>query len=138
MNTFKYKIADKEYVVEIAEVSDTDATVIVNGETFAVTMDAPAEEEKPKVVLGTTTDDEAATPAAAVNTANAIKAPLPGIVIEIKVKVGDKVSVGDTLVVLEAMKMANNLDAEVAGTVTAVCVRVGESVMEDAPLVVVE
>jgi biotin carboxyl carrier protein len=46
--------------------------------------------------------------------------------------------VGDTVVVLEAMKMANNLQAEKAGKVTAICVKIGESVMEDDALVVIE
>ena len=73
-----------------------------------------------------------------VNTANALKAPLPGVVTEMKVAVGDEVKDGDTVVVLEAMKMANNLDAEKSGKVTAVLVNVGDSVMEDTPLVVIE
>ncbi len=72
------------------------------------------------------------------NTNNALKAPLPGVVTDIKVQVGDNVNAGDTLVVLEAMKMANNLEAEKSGTVTAICVKVGESVLEETPLVVVE
>ena len=67
-----------------------------------------------------------------------MKAPLPGVVTEIKVNVGDEVSAGDTIVVLEAMKMANNLEAEKSGKVTAILVQVGESVMEDTPLVVIE
>ena len=53
-------------------------------------------------------------------------------------KVGDEVKAGDTVVVLEAMKMANNLDAETDGKVTAVLVKEGDSVMEDTPLVVIE
>ena len=72
------------------------------------------------------------------DTSNALKAPLPGTIIEVKVKVGDAVNAGDTLVVLEAMKMANNLESEKAGTVKAVLVKEGDSVMEDTPLVVVE
>ena len=63
---------------------------------------------------------------------------MPGVITEIKVKVGDEVKAGDTVVVLEAMKMANNLDAEKSGKVTAVLVKEGESVMEDTPLVVIE
>ncbi len=141
MSSFKYKIDGKDYAVEIAEVKDNIATVVVNGEQFSVEMEQ-LEEEKPKVVLGeahTESDAPAAESSSAnVNTSNALKAPLPGIVTEVKVKVGDEVQVGDVLVVLEAMKMANNLESERAGRVTAVCVKVGESVMEDAPLVVVE
>ena len=104
-------------------------------------MEQEAEPEKKKVVLGqpAASDAEAETTSAAnVNTANAIKAPLPGVVTEIKVAVGDEVKAGDTVVVLEAMKMANNIEAEKDGKVTAICIKQGESVLEDSPLVVVE
>lgn len=141
MSTFKYTIDGKEYNVEIGEVNDTTASVTVNGETFSVEMEKPAEPEKKKPVLGQQNSDSAeteTTSTANVNTNNALRAPLPGVVTEIKVEVGQEVSAGDTLVVLEAMKMANNLEAEKSGKVTAICVKVGESVMEDTPLVVVE
>ncbi len=141
MSTFKYTIDGKEYDVEIGEVNDTVANVTVNGETFSVEMEKPAEPEKKKPVLGQSKSDDAeteTTSTANINTNNALRAPLPGVVTEIKVEVGQEVSAGDTLVVLEAMKMANNLEAEKSGKVTAICVKVGESVMEDTPLVVVE
>ena len=51
---------------------------------------------------------------------------------------GDTVAEGDTVVVLEAMKMANNLEAEKGGKVTAILVQPGQSVMEGDPLVVIE
>ncbi len=141
MSTFKYTIDGKEYNVEIGEVNDTVANVTVNGETFSVEMEKSAEPEKKKPVLGQPKSDDAeteTTSTANINTNNALRAPLPGVVTEIKVEVGQEVSAGDTLVVLEAMKMANNLEAEKSGKVTAICVKVGESVMEDTPLVVVE
>ena len=80
---------------------------------------------------------EAAAPAAT-GTGTAIKAPLPGVITDIMVQVGDEVQAGDTVIVLEAMKRANALQAEKAGKVTAVCVKIGESVMEDDALVVIE
>lgn len=143
MKKFKYTIDGKAYEVEIASVNEETniANVKVNGEDFEVGMEKPAEEEKPKVVLGKPApdeDNEASAPAANVNTANAIKAPLPGTITGINVKVGDAVKSGDTLLVLEAMKMANNIESEKDGTVTAICVKVGQSVMEDEPLVVIE
>ena len=61
-----------------------------------------------------------------------------GVITDILVAEGDEVKAGDTVVVLEAMKMANNLTAEKDGKVTAVCVKIGESVMEDDALVVIE
>ena len=141
MAQFKYTIDGKEYNVEIGEVNENIANVTVNGEAFTVEMEQKAEPEKKKPVLGQPKAEESegtTTAAANINANNALKAPLPGVVTEIKVAVGDEVSAGDTLVVLEAMKMANNLEAEKSGKVTAICVKVGESVMEDTPLVVVE
>ena len=142
MKEYKYTIDGKEYQVVIGEIVDNVANVTVNGEEYKVEMEQEAEPEKKKVVLGQpaadSSDSSEATPAAYVNTANAIKAPLPGVITEIKVAVGDDVKAGDVVVVLEAMKMANNLEAEKDGKVTAICVKTGESVLEDSPLVVIE
>ena len=141
MANFKYTIDGKEYLVEIGEVNENVANVTVNGEAFTVEMEQKAEPEKKKPVLGQPKAESSSsevTSAANVNANNAVKAPLPGVVTELKVQVGDEVKVGDVVVVLEAMKMANNLEAEKAGKVTAICVKVGESVMEDTPLVVIE
>ncbi len=144
MNEYKYRIGGKDYNVSVEMNADNTANVVVNGESFAVELTPPTEDVKPKVVLGQATAEEivevatTTNSAANVNTNNALRAPLPGIITEIRVQVGDEVKAGDTLVVLEAMKMANNLEAEKDGRVTAVCVKVGESVLEDAPLVVVE
>lgn len=143
MKEFKYTIDGKEYEVQIVDINEETnvANVKVNGEEFEVGMEKPAEEEKPKVVLGKPAQEESSDEPAAtanVNTANAVKAPLPGTITGINVKVGDEVKAGDTLLVLEAMKMANNIEAEKDGKVTAVCVKVGQSVMEDDALVVVE
>ena len=139
MKEYKYTIN-----VEIVDIVENIATVTVNGENYSVEMEKEPEPEKKKVVIksGAQAQPEAAASegasAANVNTNNALKAPLPGVIREINVAVGDEVAVGDTVVVLEAMKMANNLEAEKAGKVTAVLVQVGESVMEDTPLVVIE
>ena len=141
MREFKYTIDGKEYKVQIEDVEGNIADVTVNGEAFKVEMEQEAEPEKKKVVLGqpAAEAEEGETASAAnVNTANALKAPLPGVVTEIKVAVGDEVKAGDVVVVLEAMKMANNLEAEKDGKVTAICVKTGESVLEDSPLVVIE
>lgn len=141
MKEYKYKIDGKEYVVAIGEIMNNVADVTVNGEYFSVEMEAEQEPEKKKVVLGqpeSAEKSEEAAPTANVNVSNAVKAPLPGVITSIEVEVGQQVKTGDTLVVLEAMKMANNIEAESDGTVVAVCVKVGENVLEDAPLVVIE
>lgn len=141
MKEFKYTIDGKEYHVAIGGVSDDYvADVTVNGETFLVQMEKPGEPEKKKVELGKPVEEASddAAPAAQVNAANAVKAPLPGTITSIEVAVGQEVKAGDTVVVLEAMKMQNSIEAEKDGKVTAIAVKVGQAVLEDDPLVVVE
>ena len=137
MKEYKYIIDGKEYKVAINDVVDNIANVTVNGDSFQIEMEKEAEPEKKKVVLGKAENkaeesETTTTSAANVNTDNAVKAPLPGVIRDIPV------AVGDTVVVLEAMKMANNLEAEKAGKVTAILVKVGENVLEDTALVVIE
>ena len=77
----------------------------------------------------------AAAPAA---TGAKVTCPLPGTVIAIKVKEGDTVAAGQTLLVLEAMKMENNIDAERGGVVKQILVAAGATVMEGDVLIVIE
>ena len=142
MNQYKYTINGNKYEVVVGDITDNIATLTVNGEEFKVEMEREPEPEKKKPV-GRPAAASAApaandAPSAAVNKANAVKAPLPGVVTDILVEVGQQVEAGENVVVLEAMKMANNLQAEKSGKVTAICVQIGQSVMEDEPLVVIE
>lgn len=143
MKEYKYKINGKEYIVEIGDIVDNIAKVAVNGEIYQVETEEKTKPEKKKVVVSPMSpkpivNNAPSTSNTCKNIENALKAPLPGVIIEIKVTIGDEVNVGDTLVVLEAMKMANNLESEKSGKVAAILVNVGESVMEDTPLVVIE
>ena len=143
MKEYKYKIDGKEYSVEICNVENNMADISVNGETFKVEIETETINEMKASHVNSTAKKEnvenrVSEASSIINEANAVKAPLPGVITDIKVNVGDTVKVGDTVIVLEAMKMANNLEAEKNGKVTAICVKVGESVMEDTPLVVIE
>lgn len=143
MKEYKYTINGKKYEVTIGDIVENVANVTVNGEDYKVEMEPEKAPEKPKVVVRPVaqqtekTSSDSAT-VGNVDAKNAVKAPLPGVITEIKVNVGDEVNAGDTVVVLEAMKMANNLDAEKSGKVTAICVQPGQSVMEGDALVVIE
>ena len=140
MKEYKYTINGNKYEVVVGDITDNIATLTVNGEEYTVEMEKQPEPEKKKPVVkaATAADDAPAISKAAVNKANAVKAPLPGVITDILVAEGDEVKAGDTVIVLEAMKMANNLSAEKDGKVTAICVKIGESVMEDDALVVIE
>ena len=63
--------------------------------------------------------------------------PLPGVIIAVKVNVGDSVKAGQEVAVLEAMKMENSIEATQDGTVTAIHVAKGDSVLEGAAIVTI-
>ena len=67
-----------------------------------------------------------------------ITSPLPGVVLDVKVKAGQEVSEGDVMAVIEAMKMENDIEAEVSGVVKSVNVTKGDTVLEGAVIVVIE
>ena len=146
MKEYKYKINGEEYNVTINEVNDATAQVEVNGIAYNVEWEKP-EAPKPVVVAKPAAPAAkpaaapAATPApAAANAAGgyAIKTPLPGVIIDIKVNVGDTVAKGQTVAILEAMKMENDLQAERDGKVKEVKVEKGDSVLEGAVIIILE
>ena len=151
MAKYEYKVKGVDYVVEIQDIEGNIANVTVNGIPFEVEMKQPVKSSKQKVKLSdgqnnisassvasagsaagsssaassdSASSSKQATPAAG----KPVVAPLPGTINEIKVKVGDKVNTGDTVVVLEAMKMQNNIDAETSGTITSINVNKGDAV----------
>ena len=150
MNKYQYKVQGVDYDVEIEEVEGNLAKVSVNGIPFEVELKRPINPvhaiKKPKVAAPkpaapapapAAAAPKPAAPAAAAGAGNPVQAPLPGTISSISVKVGDQVNVGDTVLVLEAMKMQNNIEAEYAGTVTSIVVNPGDSVMEGAVLLTI-
>ena len=144
MKEYKYTIEGNKYEVAINEVNDTTAKVTVNGAEYTVEWEKPVEEKpvvkvKPAVAKPTApTTPATAAPVAAPVSGNAIKTPLPGVIIDVKVNVGDTVTKGQTVVVLEAMKMENNINADRDGKVTAIQVAKGDTVADGAVLIVLE
>ena len=69
--------------------------------------------------------------------AKAVVSPLPGVVVDVKVAAGDAVKAGQTVAVLEAMKMENDILAECDGVVASVDVKNGDSVLEGAVLLTI-
>ena len=151
---YEYKVKGVDYEVEIQDIEGNIANVTVNGIPFEVEMKQPVKAGKQKVKLcgeqkesaPTATPTATATPAATTTAAaqpaaaasgKPVVAPLPGTINEIKVKVGDKVNAGDTVVILEAMKMQNNIEAETSGTITSINVNKGDAVMEGDTLVTI-
>lgn len=143
MKEYKYTINGNQYQVTIEEAGETTAKAIVNGTEYTVEWEKTKEEKpvvkvKPVAAPKPAAAAPTAAPAAAPVSGNAIKTPLPGVIIDVKVNVGDTVKKGDTVVVLEAMKMENNINADRDGKVVSIAVSKGDTVADGAPLVILE
>ena len=140
MKEFKYTINGNKYEVAVGNVNNNIVELTVNGEQYTVELEKKEEVKEPVKVIppkpAAATAAKTVTPQGEAS-GEPVRSPLPGVIKDVLVNVGDKVEEGQTVVVLEAMKMANNLDAEKGGTVTAVLVATGDSVMENTPLVVI-
>ena len=160
MKTYKYKVQGVDYEVEITDVEGKIARVNVNGIPFEIEMQKPINAAKHPELAATRASAAAPVaaqptekpqapaapvapvapkpqPAAPAGAGTPVKAPLPGTINAINVKVGDTVAVGQVVIVLEAMKMQNNIEAEQAGTVTSILVNQGDSVMEGAVMLTI-
>ena len=67
-----------------------------------------------------------------------VASPMPGLIVDIRVKVGDKVSAGSPVVIMEAMKMQNELVSEINGVVKAINIRPKDAVDSQVPLIEIE
>ncbi len=142
MKTYKFKINGNQYDVAINSVEGKNASVTVNGTAYQVELEeAPAQAPVAAPVsapVAAPAAAPAATPAPAPSGAGkAVTSPLPGVIIAVKVNVGDAVKAGQEVAVLEAMKMENSIEATHDGTVTAINVAKGDSVLEGAPIVTI-
>lgn len=133
MKTYQYNINGNDYEVAVEHIENNVATVMVNGEIYTVKLPAPEEPVHRPVVV-----KPAAAPTPEAAKKYSVKAPLPGVIVDVTVKAGDEIKRGDTVVILDAMKMENNITSDRAGRIAQVCVAPGESVMEGTELVVFE
>ena len=151
MKKYSLKINGNQYAVKIDDINEasTLAHVTVNGTKYDVEIEGgkatgtkkPAVAPAPQATgLSVTPKTPIASKPAAAPAATGAKVtcPLPGTVISINVKEGDTVAAGQTLLVLEAMKMENNIDAERGGVVKQILVAAGATVMEGDVLIVIE
>ena len=151
----RYQIAvgDSKFDVEIGEILAGVAEVAVNGQTYQVNIENYAEvaagsglqARKTMPTAPRSADSFAphpAIPAAAAISPNlsggAVVAPIPGLILQIKVKVGDAVSAGQVVAIMEAMKMENNISSNIAGTVTSIRAAEGTQVSTGDVIMVIE
>lgn len=159
MKEYKYKINGNEYSVAIIDLEGDKAAVEVNGVSYQVdiltegyTAPAPRPAAKPAAPAPAPASAPAAPapapqpiapaapaaePAAPAGKGTAVQSPLPGVILDIKVAVGDQVKAGQTVAILEAMKMENNINAECDGVITAIKVSKGDNILEGSDIVII-
>lgn len=142
---YKFKINGKSYEAEVKSEENGIMEIELNGKVYSVEVEQevrtapavitpavplvqPAANAAPKVV-------ERA-PIAAAAGSNKINSPLPGVVLDIKVNVGDTIKRGDIVMVLEAMKMENNIESMYDGVVSSIVKGKGDTVLEGETLIV--
>ena len=147
MKQFKYTINGNIYQVTVNKVEDTIAEVEVNGTPYQVLMDKPVKKQlvtvkRPVQALtsttGVTSMPVVVRPAAVASSGGVVKSPLPGVILSINCKVGDDIKKGQTLLVLEAMKMENIIPSDREGVVTEIRVNKGDSILEGVDLVIIK
>lgn len=160
MKEYKYKINGNEYSVAIIDLEGDKAAVEVNGVSYQVdiltegyTAPAPRPAAKPAAAPAPAPAAAPAAPAPApqpiapaapvaepaapAGKGTAVQSPLPGVILDIKVAVGDQVKAGQTVAILEAMKMENNINAECDGVITAIKVSKGDNILEGSDIVII-
>ena len=138
--TFKMKIHGNDYGVEIQKVGEGVASVEVNGTVYEVEFESERKVSKTPTltrtpVYTTETEHPKKTASPTEGKGKTIKSPLPGVILEVKVREGDSVKAGDVLLIMEAMKMENNIVAHSDGTIASLKVAKGDNVLEGDPLV---
>ena len=146
VRSFSVSVAGEKYSVEVEEVGGKPRVIAV-GDTQPLFLKKDAspskdketeqkEEGKPKKEEIKSKAEKSEAPANS-NGEYSIIAPMPGMIVQFEVKVGDKVKEGDVLVILEAMKMQNNLTSRVNGVVKSLKVSPGTSVEKDQVLLTI-
>jgi biotin carboxyl carrier protein len=138
MHAFKYTINGNTYEVSIDSFEGTQARVTVNGVTLDVEVERQEQKttriERQKAVPGAGPQPERTKPQAA---PGIVKSPLPGVVMTVNCKEGEAIKAGQSVAILEAMKMENEIAAVIDGTVEKVHVSPGQNVLEGDPIVTI-
>ncbi|MBW6534252.1 MAG: biotin/lipoyl-binding protein [Mariniphaga sp.] len=138
MKKYKFTISGNEYEVNIKDIEDSIAEVDVNGTCYEVlihneikTSKTPRLVRKPLEKMPGEGQIKKKEPSGK----HEVTAPLPGTILKLNISVGDMVSEGQNLLVMEAMKMENQVQTTKGGEVLAIKVNVGDAVQQDDVLI---
>ncbi len=143
MKKFKFTIHGNLYEVEILGFEENIAKVEVNGTPYDVEVHKDLKVSKTPTLVRAevpkpSPKEKRILKVASKTTNVAIKAPLPGTIMQVLVREGDPVTIGQKLLTMEAMKMENNVLSEKDGTVRIVHVKPGDTVLQNDVLVEID
>ena len=143
MRKYELRINDRDYEVIIKKVTPADAHVEVNGEEHVVQIQsimnlALPVQAKAAAIPQASSSASSYQPSIAKVSAGGIIAPMPGQIKSIFVREGDRVTTGQKLLIMEAMKLENKIAARTAGLVKRILVRDGDTVNQGQELVIIE
>lgn len=131
MKKFKFKIRGNKYEAVVKSFEKNIVDIDINGTNYKVELEQEIVKPKtPKLVRERVqTSKEDAKIKSKVG--KLVKAPLPGTIFKLNVKIGDEVAAGETLLIMEAMKMENNIQSQVDGRVKSIMIKEGDAVLQD-------
>lgn len=120
----------EKYLVEVGDLHQRPITVIVEGSSFEIDLDYDFDDtgEERSISSDISIQTDAPSHSIPAGTTCEVTAPMPGDIVQILVKAGQKVNQGDPLCILDAMKMKNTIHAPQAGIVSEIGVQEGQSV----------
>lgn len=136
MKSYKMKINNEDFEAKIKSDLGSSVVVEVNGIEYLIELEKKAKKEKtlPKVKKPAASSNAPTTKPVKVS-AGTVLAPIPGLVMRILVKEGDVIQVGDTILVLEAMKMESEIASTASGIIKSINVKEGQTVQEHEVLI---
>ncbi len=145
MKKYKFTINGNPYETDVINIEDNIAEIEVNGTVYKVEVDKQLKQQKtPKLVSPAAVPSTDSHPSVAKTSspegpkgAGTIKSPLPGVILDVFVREGDTVKMGQKLLLLEAMKMENNIEADKAGKVISIQQAKRRQCMEGDVLIII-
>ena len=118
----------KKYLAEIVEKSQNKYTVLINGVSYSFSIESPISYNRKKYLEKNKSKSRT----------ELVAAPMPGKIVDVLIELGDKVKEGESLIILEAMKMQNEISSPASGTVSKIFIKEGDIVNKEDVLVEIQ
>jgi len=138
MKKYKFTIRGNDYDVHLKDIEDNIAELDVNGTVYEVEIHSEVKTSKTPTLIRKPVEKmpgEGQINKAVSSGKHKVTAPLPGTILKINVTIGDIVTEGQNVLIMEAMKMENQVQTTKGGEVTSIKVNVGDSVLQDDILI---